>query len=88
MRIARRDEHGRARRSIDLAVAESEAERALKNTAVMAVFPIGAELKARNVPFLFASGYDRTVIPPEFSCVPMLEKPFSTRLLVHRPWPL
>jgi DNA-binding response OmpR family regulator len=32
-------------------------------------------LKARNVPFLFVTGYDKAVIPEELSATPRIEKP-------------
>jgi CheY-like chemotaxis protein len=39
------------------------------------VFPVAEELRRRGIPFVFASGYDDTVIPPDFSDVPLLQKP-------------
>jgi hypothetical protein len=41
------------------------------------IFPIARELKARNVPFLFTTGYDKITLGPEFQDVPLLEKPID-----------
>jgi PAS domain S-box-containing protein len=42
------------------------------------VYPLADLLRARGVPIVFATGYDRrTVLPPRFSTVPTLAKPFS-----------
>lgn len=41
------------------------------------IFPIARELKARNVPFLFTTGYDQITLGPEFQDVPLLEKPID-----------
>jgi len=40
------------------------------------VFPVTAELRNRGVPFVFASGYGREGLPPEFSDSPVVQKPF------------
>jgi CheY-like chemotaxis protein len=41
------------------------------------VFPAADMLVRRGVPFLFATGYDETVLPPRFGNVPRLEKPIT-----------
>ncbi|WP_027575118.1 response regulator [Bradyrhizobium sp. WSM1743] len=41
------------------------------------IYPIARELKARNVPFVFTTGYDRISIAAEFRDVPLLEKPID-----------
>jgi DNA-binding response OmpR family regulator len=41
------------------------------------IFPVARELRARNVPFLFTTGYDKVTISPEFQDVPILEKPID-----------
>lgn len=43
------------------------------------VFPVADELRRRHVPFVFATGYDRGVFPPEYADHPRLSKPFSLR---------
>lgn len=40
-------------------------------------FEVASKLAERSVPFLFATGYDRTAIPAEFIDTPRLEKPFK-----------
>src|SRR3546814_11969765 len=42
-------------------------------------FECALALKARNVPFVFLTGYDADVIPPEFAGAPRLEKPTESR---------
>lgn len=47
-----------------------------------ASFVLAQELRARKVPILFLTGYDRSVIPREFEGVALLKKPLeSTHLL-------
>ncbi len=41
------------------------------------VFPVVRTLRARNVPLLFTTGYDRKSIEPEFADVPLWEKPLD-----------
>ena len=41
------------------------------------VFPAAEMLEERDVPFLFATGYDQSVIPPRFGNVLRCEKPIS-----------
>src|SRR5476651_447605 len=41
------------------------------------VFPFAAELKAREIPFLFATAYGTRGIPAEFANHPVLQKPFG-----------
>lgn len=40
------------------------------------VFPVTAALRERGVPFVFASGYGREGLPPEFSDCQVVQKPF------------
>jgi CheY-like chemotaxis protein len=50
-------------------------------------FPLAVHLEAAGVPFAFVSGYPLSIIPPEFSHVPMLSKPYvreSVRAVVAR----
>jgi DNA-binding response OmpR family regulator len=48
------------------------------------IFPVARELKARNVPFLFTTGYDKVTISPEFHDVPILEKPIDMPAMAQR----
>lgn len=47
------------------------------------VFPIAHALKARNVPFVFTTGYDRRSIEAEFQDVLIWEKPFDLVAMVR-----
>ena len=44
-------------------------------------FQIATELRARNVPTIFATGYDASTIPAELSDTPRLEKPVDLAAL-------
>jgi len=48
------------------------------------IFPVARELKARSIPFLFTTGYDKISISPEFHDVPILEKPIDMPAMAHR----
>jgi hypothetical protein len=41
------------------------------------VFPLARILRARKIPFLFTTGYDRTSIEAEFQDIPLWEKPLD-----------
>ncbi|NRP21868.1 hypothetical protein LPJGGPFB_05127 [Ensifer adhaerens] len=45
-------------------------------------FEIPRELARRSIPFIFLTGYDRTVVPQEFFAVKSLEKPADEDQLV------
>jgi CheY-like chemotaxis protein len=47
------------------------------NLSGQAVFPVADALQARNVPFVFTTGYDRWTLPDRFIAVPRLEKPLT-----------
>jgi hypothetical protein len=40
------------------------------------VFPVADILAERGIPFVFASGYDRSVLPERFQRRPLMQKPF------------
>jgi two-component SAPR family response regulator len=46
-------------------------------------FELADALQARNIPFLFFTGYDREMIPARFAAVPRLEKPVDSLRLVQ-----
>ncbi|MCP3389091.1 response regulator [Bradyrhizobium sp. CCGB12] len=48
------------------------------------IFPVARELKARGVPFVFTTGYDRITVGPEFQDVPMLEKPIDLAAMAQK----
>jgi CheY-like chemotaxis protein len=47
------------------------------NLRNVSVFPVAEALQEREVPFVFATGYDRSAIPTQFTSVPRLEKPYN-----------
>ncbi|WP_336355093.1 response regulator [Pseudomonas granadensis] len=47
------------------------------NLAGERVFPAARTLRARNIPFLFSTGYGASGLPEEFADCPVLHKPFS-----------
>lgn len=48
------------------------------------VFPIARELRARNVPFVFTTGYDKVALGPEFQDVPLMEKPIDLPAMAQK----
>ena len=47
------------------------------------VFPLARTLRARNVPFVFTTGYDAAAIDPEFQNVKLWDKPIDVRAMVQ-----
>ena len=47
------------------------------------VFPAAEALAERRIPFLFISGFDRSIIPTRFAHVQLLEKPISLKSLLQ-----
>lgn len=47
------------------------------NVAGETIFPVADRLRARHVPFAFASGYDPDLLPPRFSDVTICRKPID-----------
>src|SRR4051812_4702481 len=43
------------------------------------VFPVALALSARDVPFVFATGYDEGALPGRFATATRLEKPVNAR---------
>ncbi|MEK9284178.1 MULTISPECIES: response regulator [unclassified Bradyrhizobium] len=41
------------------------------------IFPVARELRARQVPFVFTTGYEKIAIGAEFQDVPLWEKPID-----------
>ena len=66
------------------AVAEQRTDLAVLdiNLRGRPVFPLADLLQARQVPFIFATGYDADVIPDRFATVPRHGKPLQTRELL------
>ena len=44
-------------------------------------FPVAEVLRARGLPFIFATGYSRTSLPEFLQRVPIVQKPFQQREL-------
>lgn len=47
-----------------------------------ASFAVASELRARNIPFLFLTGYDASIVPAELNDVPLLRKPYDGHMVV------
>ena len=47
------------------------------------VFPVARTLRARNVPFVFTTGYDKGSVEAEFQDVRIWEKPLDIRAMMH-----
>jgi len=48
------------------------------------IFPIARELKARKVPFVFTTGYDKITLGAEFLDVPLLGKPIDLSAMAQK----
>ena len=46
-------------------------------------YPVADALRARGVPFVFATGYDAWIIPDAYAEVPRCEKPVDTRAVAR-----
>lgn len=46
-------------------------------------FPVAAALIERDIPFLFLTGHDDLVVPPQYRAMRRLEKPMDMRLLAE-----
>src|ERR1700709_917173 len=75
--------------SLAEALALVEAERHLDGAVLdinlngELVSPVADALRARSVPFVFATGYDARVIPAAYAEVPRYEKPIDVRQLAR-----
>ena len=52
------------------------------NLGMGPTYEIARRLNRSQVPFLFATGYDRSALPPQFQDNPHIEKPFQQSDLV------
>ena len=43
------------------------------------VYPLADELKAREIPFLLASGYSSHQMPEQYRSMPRVQKPFDDK---------
>jgi DNA-binding LytR/AlgR family response regulator len=53
------------------------------NIAGTMVYPLAEELRSAGIPLVFATGYDASVIPAQFTAVPRLVKPIERHRLVQ-----
>jgi CheY-like chemotaxis protein len=51
------------------------------NIAGEAVYPLAERLAAEGTPFIFATGYGRHGIPPQWASRPVIQKPFDLHTL-------
>jgi CheY-like chemotaxis protein len=51
------------------------------NLAGEAAFPVAVRLSEANIPFVFATGYGRQGVPPEWAPQPIIQKPFRIETL-------
>ena len=67
--------------ALELLAAEQRLDGAIldANFCGEMVFPVADQLLDRNVPFLFSTGYDGSVIPPRFAHVVRCEKPIDIK---------
>jgi CheY-like chemotaxis protein len=47
------------------------------------IFPIARELRERQVPFVFTTGYDKATLGPEFQDVALWEKPIDVAAMAR-----
>jgi CheY-like chemotaxis protein len=47
------------------------------------VYPVADALRARGVPFLFATGYDPAAVPPLHSAVALCQKPIDPQIVAR-----
>lgn len=52
------------------------------NLGLGPTYEVASRLNRDQVPFLFATGYDRSALPPQFLDMPRIEKPFRQSDLV------
>ena len=75
--------------SVDKALALIEASSEIDvavldvNLRDVMVFPVADALTTRGVPFIFATGYESTVIPPRYAHVQRCEKPVEMDTLAR-----
>ncbi len=73
--------------TVDEGLAALDAERAIDGAVLdvnlrgKPVFPLADALRARGVPFVFSTGYDRRFIPSVYDGVVLCEKPVDARAL-------
>ena len=76
---------GSIKDALDMLATERQLDGAILDINVRGerVYPVADALRARGVPFVFATGYDSWVIPDAFANVPRLEKPVRAAALAR-----
>jgi len=76
---------GSIKDALDMLATERQIDGAILDINVRGeqVYPVADALRARGVPFVFATGYDSWVIPDAFASVPRLEKPVRAAALAR-----
>jgi hypothetical protein len=46
-------------------------------------FPLARTLRARRIPFVFSTGYDRSSVDAEFQDIRLWEKPLDIAAMTH-----
>jgi CheY-like chemotaxis protein len=74
---------GYIREALDLLEANRTIDAAILdiNIGSEMVFPLARTLRARRIPFVFTTGYERTIVEPEFRDIPLWEKPIDMFVL-------
>jgi CheY-like chemotaxis protein len=67
-----------AERTLDIAMIDMQLDEGSD-----AGLSLGKLAMARNIPFIFLTGYTRIVLPDGFSAVPILTKPYIPRTLIE-----
>lgn len=60
-------------------IAEEEPDAAILdvNLNQTSAYPLAADLRDREIPYIFLTGYDAAHLPDEFHSVPVVAKPFA-----------
>jgi CheY-like chemotaxis protein len=76
---------GSVEEALALVAAESRLDGAVLDINLRndKVYPVAEALRARNVPFVFTTGYDAWLVPEAFAEVRRLDKPVDIRALVE-----
>ena len=67
-----------AERTLDIAMIDMQLDEGSDSGV-----SLGKLAMARNIPFIFLTGYTRVVLPDGFSAVPVLTKPYIPRTLIE-----
>ena len=53
------------------------------NLKDVSILPVADRLRARNIPFVFTTGYDRSAIDIRFKDIQLFEKPINVAAMAH-----